>query len=75
MLLSYEKIIKIMDASAGYLSMDTPENLYEFLTSLPTYERGDIVEFCYNDLKYPIVDKLEKIPSSVFYNSDLKFNT
>ena len=75
MRLTYEEIINIMDANASYLSMDTPENLYKFLNSLPYSDRGSIVEFCYNDLKYPIVDKLEKIPGCTFSLCNLSFNT
>ena len=66
MRLTYEQIIEIMDANAGYLSMDTPENLYKFLNNIFDSSRGSIVEFCYNELKYPIVDKLEKIPEDIF---------
>ena len=64
--LTYKEIIDIMDANAGYLSMDTPENLYKFLNNILDSSRGSIVEFCYNELKYPIVDKLEKIPEDIF---------
>ena len=32
--LTYKEIINIMDANAGYLSMDTPENLYKFLCNI-----------------------------------------
>ena len=71
--LTYTEIINIMDANAGYLSIDTPENLYKFLTNIPSQYRGSIVEFCYNDLKYPIVDKLEAIPTKAFYDCDLNF--
>ena len=73
--ITYEQIIEIMDANAGYLSMDTPENLYKFLNSLYSAYRGPIVEFCYTDLKYPIVDKLEKIPDGVFYDCEPIFST
>ena len=73
--LTYEEIIDIMDENAGYLSMDTPENLYKFLDGLLIENVGSIVEFCYNDLKYPIADKLEKIPGCVFCDSNLNFNT
>ena len=62
-----------MDANAGYLSMDTPENLYKFLKNIPAAARGSIIEFCYNDLKYPILDKLNVIPAKVFLNCDLNF--
>ena len=75
MRLTYEEIIEIMDANAGYLSMDTPENLYKFLTNLFALNRGSIVEFCYNELKYPIVDKLEKIPEDIFFACKSNFNT
>ena len=75
MKLTYEEIIEIMDANAGYLSMDTPENLYKFLTNLPVWQIGTIAEFCYNDLKYPIVDKLEKIPTFIFHEWTTSFNT
>ncbi len=74
-MLAYNEIINIMDASASYLSIDTPENLYKFLTNLFASDRGSIVKFCYNDLKYPIVDKLEKIPGHVFYDWKPNFNT
>ena len=73
--LTYEQIIEIMDANAGYLSMDTPENLYKFLNNILDSSRGSIVEFCYNDLKYPIVDKLEKIPEDIFWGCNPNFNT
>ena len=73
MYLTYEEIIIIMDANASYLSMDTPENLYKFLKNIPAAARGSIVEFCYNDLKYPILDKLNVIPAKVFLNCDLNF--
>ena len=73
MTLNYEEIINIMDANASYLSMDTPENLYKFLNNIDAEYRGSIIEFCYNDLKYPIVDKLEKIPAEAFYDCDLNF--
>ena len=73
--LTYEEIIEIMDANAGYLSMDTPENLYKFLTNMYASRRASIVEFCYNDLKYPIVDKLEKIPEDIFHLCNLGFST
>ena len=75
MKLTYEEIIDIMDANTGYLSMDTPENLYKFLRNIPSQYRGSIVEFCYKNLKYPIVDKLEKIPDEIFCDCNLKFNT
>ena len=75
MTLTYEEIIDIMDANAGYLSMDTPENLYKFLNSIDTNYRGSIVEFCYNDLKYPIVAKLEKIPAYLFLDCEPIFST
>ena len=71
--LAYTEIINIMDANAGYLSMDTPENLYKFLKNIPAAARGSIIEFCYNDLKYPILDKLNVIPAKVFLNCDLNF--
>ena len=73
--LTYEEIINIMDARASYLSMDTPENLYKFLISMGGPQRGSTVEFCYNDLKYPILDKLEKIPGFIFYGWNTSFNT
>ena len=73
MYLTYEEIIIIMDANASYLSMDTPENLYKFLKNIPAAARGSIIEFCYNDLKYPILDKLNVIPAKVFLNCDLNF--
>ena len=75
MKLTYEEIIDIMDANASYLSMDTPENLYKFLCNITDVYRGSIVEFCYNELKYPIVDKLEKIPEDIFWGCNLNFNT
>ena len=75
MTLTYEQIIEIMDANAGYLSMDTPENLYKFLKRIPTSYRGSIIEFCYNDLKYPLLDKLEKLPRDIFWECNLNFNT
>ena len=73
MYLAYEEIIIIMDANASYLSIDTPENLYKFLKNIPAAARGSIIEFCYNDLKYPILDKLNVIPAKVFLNCDLNF--
>ena len=73
--LTYTEIINIMDANAGYLSIDTPENLYKFLTSLYKNKRGSIVAFCYNDLKYPLLDKLEKIPEYIFWDGNFNFNT
>ena len=73
--LTYTEIINIMDANAGYLSMDTPENLYKFLKNIPATGRGSIVEFCYNDLRYPILDKLEKLPGGTFYECNLNFST
>ena len=73
--LTYNEIIDIMDANASYISMDTPENLYKFLNNILDSSRGSIVEFCYNDLKYPIVDKLEKIPEDIFWGCNLNFNT
>ena len=73
MYLTYNEIIIIMDANASYLSMDTPENLYKFLNNIPAAARGSIIEFCYNDLKYPILDKLNVIPAKVFLNCDLNF--
>ena len=73
--LTYNEIIDIMDANAGYLSMDTPENLYNFLNNIPIDDRGSITEFCYNDLKYQLLDKLEKIPGGIFWGCDLSFNT
>ena len=73
MTLNYEEIINIMDANTGYLSMDTPENLYKFLNNVRSSYRGSIVEFCYNDLKYPILDKLNAIPANAFYSCDLNF--
>ena len=73
MYLTYKDIIDIMDANAGYLSIDTPENLYKFLNNIPAAARGSIIEFCYNDLKYPILDKLNVIPAKVFLNCDLNF--
>ena len=74
MLLTYEKIIKIMDANAGYLSMDTPENLYKFLANLNNIDRGSIIEFCYSDLNYPILDKLNTLPADVLYGCTLNSN-
>ena len=73
--LTYKEIIEIMDANAGYLSMDTPENLYKFLNNILDSSRGSIVEFCYNELKYPIVDKLEKIPEDIFWGCNPNFST
>ena len=61
MRLTYEQIIEIMDANASYLSMDTPENLYNFLNNISFTQRGSIMEFCYKNLKYPLLDKLEKL--------------
>ena len=55
--------------------MDTPENLYKFLNNIPIDDRGSITEFCYNDLKYQLLDKLEKIPGGIFWGCDLSFNT
>ena len=75
MALAYEKIIEIMDANAGYLSLDTPENLYKFLNSLTKSYRGPIMQFCHNDLKYPILDKLEKLPGFIFHDWNTNFNT
>ena len=73
MYLTHEEILIIMDANASYLSIDTPENLYKFLKNIPAAARGSIIEFCYNDLKYPILDKLNVIPAKVFLNCDLNF--
>ena len=73
MYLTYKDIIDIMDANTSYLSMDTPENLYKFLKNIPAAARGSIIEFCYNNLKYPILDKLKVIPAKVFLNCDLNF--
>ena len=73
--LTYKEIINIMDANASYLSMDTPENLYKFLKNIPATSRGSIVEFCYNNLKYPILDKLEKLPGGTFWECNLNFST
>ena len=73
--LTYEQIIEIMDANASYPSMDTPENLYKFLNNILDSSRGSIVEFCYNELKYPIVDRLEKIPEDIFWGCNPNFNT
>ena len=64
-----------MDANSSYISMDTPENLYKFLNNILDSSRGSIVEFCYTDLKYPIVDKLENIPDGVFYDWEPIFST
>ena len=75
MYLAYEEIIIIMDANASYLSMDTPENLYKFLKNIPAAARGSIIEFCYNDLKYPLLDKLEKLPAYTFLYGNFNFNT
>ena len=66
MYLTYEEIIIIMDANAGYLSMDTPENLYKFLKNIPAAARGSIIEFCYNDLKYPILDRCSQASMLAF---------
>ncbi len=73
--LTYNEIIDIMDANTSYLSIDTPENLYKFLKNISHSDRGSIVEFCYNDLKYPIVDKLEKIPADTFWGGNFNFST
>ena len=62
MRLTYEQIIEIMD-------------LYNFLNNISFTQRGSIMEFCYKNLKYPLLDKLEKIIGYAFWDCNFNFST